>query len=138
MIAGKSNLHNRFIESNLLHPSLKLLTIKVIDIQNGSENGFNHSIEQLKEEFTTQNVKLFQEMKIISTFFQEIVNETKGKCCFGTEKTLAALQRFEVDSLIISQSLTDIRFALQSTNGGAFDFSFSLTNNSNISKIIFY
>jgi len=81
----------------------------------GGDNGFNQAIELSAE--VLQNVKFIQEKKLISTFFEEISQDT-GKYCFGVEDTLRALDLGAVHTLIVWEALEITRYVLKNNNTG--------------------
>ncbi|RUS34698.1 eukaryotic peptide chain release factor subunit 1, variant [Jimgerdemannia flammicorona] len=62
------------------------------------------------------NVKFIQEKKLISTYFDEISQDT-GKYCFGVEDTLKALEMGAVETLIVWENLDVTRFILKDSVG---------------------
>lgn len=62
-----------------------------------------------------------QEKKLIEKYFDEI-NQDSGKYCFGIDDTLKALEMGAVETLIVWENLTTMRFTLRNAAGGAFYF----------------
>lgn len=76
----------------------------------GGENGFNQAIELSAEALA--NVKFIQEKKLISTYFEQISQDT-GKYCFGIDDTLKALEMGAVETLIVYENLDIMRYTLK-------------------------
>ena len=75
----------------------------------GGENGFNQAIELSAE--TLSNVKFVQEKRLLSSFFDQISQDT-GKFCFGIRDTLACLEMGAVETLIVYENLEIQRYVL--------------------------
>jgi len=76
----------------------------------GGENGFNQAIELSSD--TLANVKFVQEKKLISSFFDEISQDT-SKYVFGVKDTLQCLEMGAVETLIVWENLDMNRFELR-------------------------
>jgi len=77
----------------------------------GGENGFNQAIELSAE--TLSNVKFVQEKRLLSSFFDQISQDT-GKFCFGVRDTLACLEMGAVETLIVWENLELMRLVYKS------------------------
>ncbi len=93
---------------------LLAVVIKVVDIAYGGENGFNQAIELAAE--TLSNVKLVQEKKLITKYFEEIAQDT-GKFCFGVGDTMAALEMSALETIIVWEDLEIVRYELKNATG---------------------
>lgn len=80
----------------------------------GGENGFNQAIELSAE--TLANVKFVQEKRLLSSFFDQISQDT-GKFCFGVRDTLACLEMGAVETLIVWESLEIVRLVYNKPDG---------------------
>ena len=88
----------------------KKQVLKTVDVSYGGENGFNQAIELSAEALA--NVKFIQEKKLISTYFEQISQDT-GKYCFGIDDTLKALEMGAVETLIVYENLDIMRYTLK-------------------------
>lgn len=82
----------------------------------GGENGFSQAIELSAE--TLSNVKFVQEKRLLSSFFDQISQDT-GKFCFGVRDTLACLDMGAVETLIVWENLETMRYELTNPSTGA-------------------
>ncbi len=64
-----------------------------------------------------QNVKFIQEKKLISTFFEEIAQDT-GRYGFGVDDTLRCLDIGAVQTLIVWENLETNRYQFKNPAGG--------------------
>ena len=102
-MAGSVDLKpNLLQQSDRFHRGLKNKVIKVVDILNGGENGFNHA-----SQFSygiLRNVRFIQEKKLMEMYFDEISHET-GKYCFGVDGTLKTLDLDVLETLMVGEEL---------------------------------
>lgn len=68
----------------------------------GGENGFNQAIELSAENL--KNVKFIQEKRLITTFLDEVAQDT-GKYCFGIKDTMVGLDMGAISTLIVWENL---------------------------------
>lgn len=81
----------------------------------GGENGFSQAIELSAE--TLSNVKFVQEKRLLSSFFDQISQDT-GKFCFGGRDTLTCLEMGAVETLIVWENLETLRYVVTLPAGG--------------------
>jgi peptide chain release factor subunit 1 len=81
----------------------------------GGENGFSQAIELSAE--TLSNVKFVQEKRLLSSFFDQISQDT-GKFCFGIRDTLTCLEMGAVETLIVWENLEVTRYVLNNPATG--------------------
>ena len=81
----------------------------------GGENGFSQAIELSAE--TLSNVKFVQEKRLLSSFFDQISQDT-GKFCFGVKDTLTCLEMGAVETLIVWENLEITRYVLSNPTTG--------------------
>merc|ERR1712038_2110136 len=77
----------------------------------GGENGFNQAIEMSSE--TLKNVKFIQEKRLITSFLDEVAQDT-GKYCFGIKDTIQGLEMGAVSTLIVWENLELKRIVIKS------------------------
>ena len=114
IMAGSAEFKQTLLSADLMDPRLLAIVIKVVDIAYGGENGFNQAIELAAE--TLSNVKLVQEKKLITRYFDEIALDT-GKYCFGTADTMSALEMSALATIIVWEDLETVRYELKSVSG---------------------
>lgn len=103
IIAGSAEFKIELTTSDLFDPRLDAITIKpLLDISYGGENGFNQAI--LLSQETLKNVKFIQEKKLITSFLDEVAQDT-GKYCFGIKETIQGLDMGAVSTLICWENL---------------------------------
>ncbi|SCU88893.1 LAFA_0E15126g1_1 [Lachancea sp. 'fantastica'] len=107
ILAGSADFKTDLAKSELFDQRLATRVVKIVDISYGGENGFNQAIEQSAEALA--NVKFIQEKKLITSYFDEISQDT-GKFCYGIDDTLKALDLGAVETLIIFENLETIRY----------------------------
>jgi len=99
IIAGSADFKTELTTSDLFDSRLEAILIKpMLDISYGGENGFNQAIELASE--SLKNVKFIKEKKLISSFLDE-VSQDSGKFCFGIKDTMFALDAGAVETLIV-------------------------------------
>jgi peptide chain release factor subunit 1 len=114
VLAGSADFKNDLNQSDMFDGRLQTKVIKVVDVSYGGENGFNQAIELAAE--TLSNVKFIQEKKLISSYFDEI-SQDSGRVCYGVEDTLKALESGAVDTLIVFENLDVTRWVLKPSSG---------------------
>lgn len=112
VLAGSADFKSELLNSDLFDPRLATKVIKVVDISYGGDNGFNQAIELSAE--SLQNVKFIQEKKLIGRFFEEIAQDT-GKCVYGIEDTLRALENGAIEILLVYEGLDTIRLTTRNS-----------------------
>ncbi|OMH82752.1 Eukaryotic peptide chain release factor subunit 1 [Zancudomyces culisetae] len=110
ILAGSADFKTDLSKSDMFDPRLATRVMKIVDVSYGGENGLNQAIDLSQE--VLQNVKFIQEKKLISTYFDEIAQDT-GKTVYGVDDTLKALEMGAVETLIIWENLDVTRFTLK-------------------------
>lgn len=111
IIAGSADFKTELTTSDLFDPRLDAILIKpMLDISYGGENGFNQAIELSSE--TLKNVKFVKEKKLITSFLEEVSQDT-GKFCFGIRDTMTGLEMGAVETLIVWEELTFQRIQIR-------------------------
>lgn len=116
IVAGSADFKSELSASDMFDQRLRAIILKIVDVSYGGDNGFNQAIELSAE--VLQNVKFIQEKKLISTFFEEIAQDT-SKYCFGVDDTLKCLDLGAVHTLIVWENLEMTRFQFKNPAGGA-------------------
>lgn len=115
VMAGSAEFKTKLLQSDLMDPRLKKIVIKTVDTSYGGENGFNQAIELSADALS--DVKFVQEKKLISTFMDEI-SQDSGKYCFGVKDTLTALDMSAMETLIVWENLDIQRIKLRNNSTG--------------------
>jgi len=116
VVAGSAEFKQALTCSDLFDPRLdKVLIRPLLDVSYGGENGFNQAI-QLSEE-TLKNVKFIQEKRLITSFLDEVAQDT-GKYCFGIKDTVQGLEMGAVSTLIVWENLELKRIIIRSPSTG--------------------
>mmetsp|Transcript_13002 Transcript_13002/g.15781 ORF Transcript_13002/g.15781 Transcript_13002/m.15781 type:complete len:449 (-) Transcript_13002:232-1578(-) len=110
VLAGSADFKSELEKSDLFDQRLRAVVVKMVDVSYGGENGFNQAIELSAESLA--DVKFVQEKKLIATFFDQIAQDT-GKYCFGISDTFKALELGAVETLIMWENLTTLRYELK-------------------------
>lgn len=80
----------------------------------GGENGFSQAIELSAE--TLSNVKFVQEKRLITSFFDQISQDT-GRYVSGISDTLACLEMGAVETLVVWENLEAQRYEFSNSAG---------------------
>merc|ERR1712151_382630 len=116
VVAGSAEFKNDLTTSDLFDPRLEKVLIRpLLDVSYGGENGFNQAIELSVE--TLRNVKFIQEKKLITSFLDEVAQDT-GKYCFGIKDTISGLEAGAISTLIIWENLDMQRIVIRSPQAG--------------------
>jgi len=118
IVAGSADFKSELSTSDMFDQRLRAIILKIVDVSYGGDNGFNQAIELSTE--VLQNVKFVQEKKLISSFFEEISQDT-GKYCFGVDDTLRALDLGAVHTLIVWENLDINRYQIKNPIPGEKD-----------------
>merc|ERR1719394_1615942 len=103
VVAGSAEFKSDLTRSDLFDPRLEKVLIRpLLDVSYGGENGFNQAIEMSSE--SLKNVKFIQEKRLITSFLDEVAQDT-GKYCFGIKDTITALDMGAVSTLIVWENL---------------------------------
>merc|ERR1719384_3018915 len=111
VVAGSAEFKQDLTTSDLFDPRLEKVLIRpLLDVSYGGENGFNQAIELSAE--TLKNVKFIQEKRLISSFLDEVAQDT-GKYCLGIKDTVQGLEMGAVSTLIVWENLDIIRIKIR-------------------------
>lgn len=109
VIAGSADFKTELSQSDMFDQRLQAIIMAVVDVSYGGENGFSQAIELSAE--TLSNVKFVQEKRLLSSFFDQISQDT-GKFCFGIRDTLTCLEMGAVETLVVWENLEVTRYVL--------------------------
>merc|ERR1719436_1517235 len=113
IMAGSAEFKQDLTTSDLFDPRLEAILIRpLLDVSYGGENGFNQAIELAGE--TLRNVKFIQEKRLITSFLDEVAQDT-GKYCFGIKDTIQGLEMGAVSTLIVWENLELKRICIKSS-----------------------
>lgn len=114
VLAGSADFKTELSQSDMFDQRLQAVIMAIVDVSYGGENGFNQAIELSAE--TLANVKFVQEKRLLSSFFDQISQDT-GKFCFGVRDTLACLEMGAVETLIVWENLDIVRLVYKNQDG---------------------
>lgn len=114
VLAGSADFKTELSQSDMFDPRLQAVVLAVVDVSYGGENGFSQAIELSAE--TLSNVKFVQEKRLLSSFFDQISQDT-GKFVFGVKDTLGCLDMGAVETLIVWENLEVMRYVLKLPSG---------------------
>lgn len=110
VLAGSADFKNRLAEADCFDQRLQAVTLAVVDVSYGGENGFNQAIELSAD--TLSSLKFIQEKKLVGRFFDEIAQDT-GKYVFGINDTLTCLDMGACETLVCWENLEVMRVILK-------------------------
>jgi len=112
IVAGSAELKQDLTsDSELFDQRLAAITIPpLLDISYGGEMGFNQAIELASN--TLKNVKLIQEKKLISSFLEEVAQDS-GMYCFGIKETIQGLEAGAIETLIVWENFEMMRVVIR-------------------------
>jgi peptide chain release factor subunit 1 len=110
VLAGSADFKNRLAEADCFDQRLQAVTLAVVDVSYGGENGFNQAIELSAD--TLSSLKFVQEKKLVGRFFDEIAQDT-GKYVFGINDTLTCLEMGACETLVCWENLEVMRVILK-------------------------
>jgi len=114
ILARLADFKNDLYGSDMFDQRLKRIVVDVVDTSYGFENGFNQAIELSAERL--KDVKFVKEKRLISSFFDEIAQDT-GKYCFGIRDSLFACEAGAVHTLIVFENLDFDRYVVATAEG---------------------
>merc|ERR1712061_287869 len=133
VVAGSAEFKQDLTRSDLFDPRLEKVLIRpLLDVSYGGENGFNQAIELSAE--TLKNVKFIQEKRLITSFLDEVAQDT-GKYCFGIKDTIQALEMGAVSTLIVWENLELKRIVIRSPQNDTEDVHYLTPEQANNPKL---
>ncbi|PHU11098.1 Eukaryotic peptide chain release factor subunit 1-3 [Capsicum chinense] len=110
ILAGSADFKTELSQSNMFDHRLKGKILKVVDVSNGGEDGFNQAIKLPAEKLG--NVKFMQEIHI---------SRDSGKYVVGLDDTLKVLETGAVETLIVWENLhlTSLEFVTNKSHEGS-------------------
>ncbi|KAK4367016.1 hypothetical protein RND71_014896 [Anisodus tanguticus] len=115
ILAGSADFKTELSQSNLFDRRLKGKILKVVNVSNGGEDGFNQAIKLSTENLG--NVKFMQEINIIGKYFEEI-SQDNGKYVVRLNDTLKVLESCVVGTLIVWENPNVTRYVLKNNSSG--------------------
>jgi len=110
VLAGSAQLKEDVLSK--LDQRLRRIIVAVVDIQYGGESGFNQAINLTKNNLC--DLKFIHEQKVISELFEQINRD--GQYAIGVQDTLYSLMGGLLETLIIWNDLSIVRWELVKTN----------------------
>lgn len=109
VLAGPSEIKDKFAKSDFFDPRLKSILLGTYDIDYGGNKGFNRAI--IASQNLLGDLKIIKERELLSKFFEEISKDS-GDYCFGIKQTMYALDAGAVEDLIIWDDLDLVRYTI--------------------------
>jgi len=110
VVAGAAQLKEEMRDSEHFDPRLKKVIITTVDVSYGMDQGFNQAITLASEALS--DVKLVEEKKLISTFFEQISLDT-GMIVFGVQDTMKAMQLGSLKSCMLNEEIEVMRYEIK-------------------------
>jgi len=110
--AGYADFKTRVADSPFLDPRLKKITLNVVDVSYGGDQGLQQAIELSKG--CLANIKLVQEQQLIGRFYEQI-NIDHNKIIYSIEDTMKALEDGVIKELIVFDDLDTYRVVLKNS-----------------------
>ncbi|KAJ7785655.1 peptide chain release factor eRF/aRF subunit 1 [Mycena metata] len=114
VLAGTADFKTALGHSDMFDLRLSAKILAVVDVSYSGENGFSQAIELTTE--LLANAESVLENKLIQRCLEEIGQDT-GRCCFGIEKSLKALELGAIETLIVWENLDIIRYTMRNAAG---------------------
>ena len=114
ILAGSAELKADLGKADVFDMRLKCKILKLVDVSYGGASGLHQAINLASD--VMGNVKLYKEKEVISSFFDEIAQDT-NKVCYALKDTMSALEAGAVQNLIIWEDLATIRHVVRNTDG---------------------
>jgi len=111
VIAGIAQFKEELSVSDLFDPRLKTRIIDVVDVAYGGMQGLQQAIELSSE--SLGRLKLLDEQKVLSKFFDEIAKDGRNLYCFGAREIEQALHASVVSTLIVWDQLKTFRHTIK-------------------------
>ena len=97
-------------DSEHFDPRLKKIVITTVDVSYGFDQGFNQAITLASDALA--DVKLVEEKRLISKFFEEISLDT-GMIVFGVQDTMKAMQLGSLKSCLLYENIEIMRYEIK-------------------------
>ena len=109
IIGGPGPVKEEFAEGKFLHYQLKKKVLGIKDVSYANENGLEELVKRSEDLF--QELEIMKEKEILRSFFAEL--QKNGLAVYGLEKTIDALEKGALDTLIISEEFDVYRVKLK-------------------------
>lgn len=108
VLAGQAHLKEDLEKSTKFDYRLKPIIHLVLSVDYGGEAGLNEAIRQSAHDIS--NIRLGQEIKHIKTFMEQLYKGNDSLVAYGIENVMEALAEGAVETLIVYQDLTLMRW----------------------------
>jgi ribosomal protein L7Ae-like RNA K-turn-binding protein len=106
IVGGPGPTKEEFLKGGYLHYELQQKVLAVIDTSYSGREGVRELVDKASE--TLQGVRLVEEKKLVQRFLGE-VNRQGGLAIYGLPRVLDALQKANVEVVLVSDDLDTIR-----------------------------
>lgn len=110
VLAGLGDFKHELQKSTNFDYRLANLVITLCDVSYGGENGLNQAIELCQDKLS--QVKFIKEKKLISTFFDEVAQDT-GMVVYGVEDTMKTIEAQAVKTVMCYENLDWVRLSFK-------------------------
>ena len=106
VVGGPGPTKEEFLKGGYLHYELQKKVLATIDTSYSGREGIRELVDKASE--TLQGVRLVEEKKLVQRFLGE-VNRQGGLAVYGLPRVLDALQKANVEAVLVSDDLDTIR-----------------------------
>lgn len=115
IVGGPGPTKDNFLKGNYLDYRLQNNIIETIDTSYGGREGVREIMEKAADKL--ENVRLLEEKKMVQKFLGE-VNRTNGLAVYGLSRIVDALNRSNIDVILISDDINTSKIKMTCKNCG--------------------
>jgi peptide chain release factor subunit 1 len=108
LLGGPGPTKEAFLRSEILDYQLRQKILAVVDTSYSGREGIRDLLEKASD--VLQNVRLLEEKKLVQRFLGEI-NKQSGLAVYGLPRVIDALQRANVDVVLVSDDVDTVRLS---------------------------
>jgi len=97
ILAGSADLKTQLRTSGLLDPRIDESIVRVVDVCYGGESGFYEALTLSRD--VLSDAQYMQQRETLQRFFEHVAT-SEGRCAFGAQEVLQALEMNAVSELI--------------------------------------
>jgi peptide chain release factor subunit 1 len=110
VIGGPGPTKEEFLKGGYLHYELQKKVVAVLDTSYSGREGVRELVDKASD--TLQDVRLVEEKKLVQKFLGE-VNRQGGLAVYGLPRVMDALQRANIDVVMVSDDLDTVRLEVK-------------------------
>ena len=115
IVGGPGPTKEDFLKGGFLHYQLQKNIIAVIDAAYSGQEGVRELVDKAADKL--QDVRLFEEKKLVQRFLSE-VNKPRGLAVYGLPRIIQALDRSNVDLILVVDDVDMVRITATCKNCG--------------------